>query len=520
MSQSVKRGLSAVAITMIAFLAGMFVVSAGANLFDLETTLTTESKAELLSEDTAARIETPASAVLALEDAFAEVAEVVNPTVVQIRTRQRVSQREVGSLFDQFPFFQRPDGRDGMERELPDRMRDGLGSGVIANADGYIITNNHVVENTDELEVVLFDGSEYDAELIGTDPLSDLAVVKIDASDPLPYITFGQAENLRVGQWVMAFGSPLDQALSNTVTAGIISALGRSIQLPAGSTGQTTLGNFIQTDAAINPGNSGGPLVNLRGELVGINNAILSRSGGNQGIGFSIPISTVRVVASQLIEEGRVDRGYLGVYFRPVTDNLAMALDISQHAVELSQVVDGEAADEAGLRTGDIIVAVDGQELTRPDQLRTIVAVKRAGEEVEIEYLRDDELRRTTVTLGAYPEQLAGTSPSRSTERSDRLNLREELGFSVQTLTPDFARRNDLDPDLQGVIVANVSQASEAFQDAELRDGDVIVSVDRRPVASVEDFEEAYEAVEPGEIFLLRVNRGGNQFRTALTKPE
>ncbi len=522
MSAVAKRTISLALVAVLAFIAGVYFVTAGSNLFG-NGDFFASGKAE---SATAVRVPTPLASVLEVENTFTAVAEAVNPTVVQIRSSKRVRQPQMREFFDLWDFFGQPNprGRD----DQPDNRQDngwneffqpGLGSGVLIRADGHIITNNHVVDGADELEVVFIDGQRYPAKLVGTDPLSDIAVIKVDAPVDLPFIALSDPQDVRVGQWVLAFGSPLSADLSNTVTAGIISALGRSVALPAGNSQQQILGNLIQTDAAINPGNSGGPLVNLRGELVGINNAIISRSGGNQGIGFSIPVSTVSNVVEQLIEKGKVSRGYLGVTFRPVTEALAGALSISQYAAQIATVVEGEAADNAGLKAGDIIVAINGKELRMPDQLRTIIANSMAGDRVEVEYLRDDERRKVTVKLGEYPNDLLGaeTSPTGQTER---LNLEEELGFSMQGVTPELARRYSVPNGTQGVIVTGISRTSNAYREAELREGDVITEVNRRPVKTPDEFKAAYEEVDPGSVFLVRVLRGEAQFRTALTRPE
>lgn len=515
-----KRTISIALVAVPAFIAGVYFVSGGASLLGTSR-LETAGNASPVAPVT---VPGPVASVENVQDSFASVAEAVNPTVVQIRSATRVRQPVADDLYDFFDFFRRMPRDEQMPEQEDNRWREdvrsGLGSGVIARSNGYIITNHHVVDGADELEVKLFDGRGYDAELIGSDPLSDLAVIKIEVEEELPYIGFADESDIRVGQWVLAFGSPLAIELSNTVTAGIVSALGRAVRLRAGNSEQAILGNLIQTDAAINPGNSGGPLVNLQGRLVGINNAIVSRSGGNMGIGFSIPISTVNNVVNQLIEEGRVARGYLGIQFRPVTEALADALSLSEFAAEVVEVVEGEAAEKAGIEVGDIIVAIDGSDLQGPDELRVIVANSRAGEELEVELLRDDERMTVTVELGEYPDELLGATAERSSTGNERLDMEEDLGFSMQTLTPDLKRRFQIDDtDVEGVLVIDVDRTSDAYREAELRPRDIIVSIDRTQVSNVSEFESAYEDIEPGSVFLMRVYRDGNTFRTALTKP-
>jgi serine protease Do len=421
-------------------------------------------------------------------------------------------------MFEGTPFEDFFDMPDGQEREY---RAQGLGSGVIVRSDGYVVTNNHVIEGADELQVVLADGSSYDGEVVGTDPASDLAVLKIDA-DGLPEMSFGTVDDVRVGQWVLAFGSPFSLELSNTVTAGIVSAIGRTSQ------NLSTLNQFaafIQTDAAINPGNSGGPLVNLRGELIGINTAIYTRSRGYQGIGFAIPVSVVENVSSQLIETGNVQRGYLGVFFARVPPSLAEVRDVPSGSAQVTQVESGTPADEAGLREGDIITQIDGQQLSDFNQLRTIIGNKQPGDAVQLTIVREDEERTIDVTLGTRPsdEELAGNQPRSGSPDAESM---EALGLDLRNLTPELRQRLPFEGAdvIEGVIVMDVEPGSDAYRDAELREGNIITEVDRRPIASVTDFMAIYEDLAPGETFLVRVLRiTGDQaqpFFTALTKPE
>jgi serine protease Do len=303
--------------------------------------------------------------------------------------------------------------------------------------------------------------------------------------------------------------------LSNTVTAGIVSALGRFSH-------GNRIEDFIQTDAAINPGNSGGPLVNLTGELVGINTAIYTQTGGYQGIGLAIPARTVESVVGQLIDEGRVHRGYLGIRFTAVSEALARALDVPRGAAQVAGVEEGGAADDAGLEEGDVIVAIDGKELSNSNELLSVVATSNPGDKLEIEYVRDEDRRTTTVELGERPEDLAevDTESGESRSPSGAESVEEDLGIDMTTLTPELASRYGIEEDLKGVLLTDVSQTSEAYRDADIRPRDVIVEADRKEVESVTDFLAVYENVEPGDTFLVRVDRGGASFLTALTKPE
>ena len=384
----IRKRITPAVLLLVAFLSGIFFSTVGANLFDRGNLIGTEGKAGV-AEVAPARL----GAALDLEQAYTAVAEAVNPAVVQILAEKLTRTETRANPFEGTPFqdfFSAPGGRQAPE---PYRQQ-GMGSGAIVREDGFIVTNNHVVEGADELKVKLLDGTLYDARIVGTDPATDLAVIKIDAS-ALPFIATGDSDVLKAGQWVMAFGSPLSPELSNTVTSGIISAVGR-LQ----SFGGDGVQNYIQTDAAINPGNSGGPLVDLRGRLIGINTAIYSRTGGYQGIGFAIPVNTVRNVVEQLIANGKVEHARLGVEYGPATESLIEALDLPRGAAQVARVVAGSAADRSGVRPGDVIVAIDGQTLTNSLQLSQIVGSKQPGDRVGLTVNRDGDVQEIEVKLG------------------------------------------------------------------------------------------------------------------------
>jgi serine protease Do len=469
----------------------------------------------------------PPAAARDLEDAFIQVAERVNPAVVQIRATRLLSNDDgeggrenpfQGTPFEDF--FRGPGGR-GMP-DMPFEMP-GLGSGAFIRADGYIVTNNHVVAQADELIVRTFDGRQLPATVVGTDPFSDLAVLRVEG-DGFPALEFAEEDQLRVGQWVMAFGSPLSEDLSNTVTSGIVSGLGRR---QGGG-----ISDYIQTDAAINPGNSGGPLVNLNGQIVGINSAIATRTGGFQGIGFAIPVSTARNTIAQLIDNGTVERGYLGIQFTAVSPSLARALGVQPGAAQVAEMAEDangrRPAADAGLRAGDVIVSVDGQPLTDSRQLVSMISNKRPGDTVEIEYNRDGDTREATIRLGRRPgDETADATPAPRGDRDEaapeRMSM-EGLGITLQDVTPAVAREFGAAKvdDVAGVLIVDVERQSEAWRDANLRPGYLIEEVDRRPVRSRAEFETAYGGVEAGETFLLRVRPVGSDgasFLTALTKP-
>ncbi|MGB3541894.1 trypsin-like peptidase domain-containing protein [Rubrivirga sp.] len=502
-----KRGVSATLLIVAAVLGGIVFVTSAANLGGV-TNLFERADAQ---EDTST-----AEAVATAEDlgqAFSSVAERVNPAVVQIRATRVASRRQQDLMS---PFGGSPFGGDGTQS--------GLGSGAFISEDGYVVTNNHVIEGADELRVVLFDGREFDAEVVGADPFSDLAVLEVD-SDDFPFITFGDSDELRVGQWVLAFGSPLSEDLSNTVTSGIVSSVGRYSGAPD-PRGRTTISNYIQTDAAVNPGNSGGPLVNLRGEIVGINSAIATRTGTFNGISFAVPSNIVRSTVEQLIDSGVVERGYLGISFQAASPALRRAFGASPGAAiiqEMSPDADGDTpAADAGLREEDLIVAVDGVELTDSRQIVSLISSKRPGDTVEITYNREGDERTATVTLGRRPgdDQISGNvrRPQRDDEREPTAApaRMEAYGLTLETVTPRIAR--EFGEDLEGVAVVEVERSSEAFRDANIRPGMVITEVDRKPVASVSDLEDVIGDIEAGEPFLLRVRAGESSFLTALTK--
>ncbi len=519
---TVRRTLSVGTLLAAAFVAGILFTTASANWFDAgdRTALTS-----LASEAPAGSGDTRISDNLSIDDAFVAVAERVNPTVVQIRSERVVERQAVnpfqGSPFEQF--FNQP----GMNQEPQVFRTNALGSGVFIRESGIIVTNNHVIQDADNLEVMLFDGSFHDAEVLGTDPSTDLAVLQVlDADRTFPSVSLGRMEDVKIGQWVMAFGSPLSEELGNTVTSGIISALRRTSQQ---LTGLNTFSAFIQTDAAINPGNSGGPLVNLRGELVGINSAIYSRSGGNQGIAFSIPVDVVRNVTSQLIDSGTVERGFLGVNFSNVPETLARLQGVPRGAAQVTAVTPGTPAEAAGLEPGDIIVAVLGVEVRDLNELRTTIGNMRPGERVELQISRDGDIRNMSVELANRAEfDLAGALPSERPRGTGNDDGHEELlGLQLQSVTPEF-RQAIGHPDVEGAVIARIDQNSTAFREAELRQRDIIVEVDRKPIASVEDFRRVYGQLDSGTSFMVQalrpVNDGSGdvvlqKFFTALTKP-
>jgi len=463
--------------------------------------------------------------------AFRGVAKLVSPSVVHIRVAKEAVVSEAADPFMDprlRRFFGLPEPEEpalrGRSRRVP--VQQGEGSGVVYSADGYILTNNHVVGGADRITVRFEDGRELPARIIGVDPKIDLALVKVEAVDLLP-IEMAPSGAVDVGDWVVAVGNPF--GLQHTVTAGIVSAIHRA------GVGITDYESFIQTDAAINPGNSGGPLVDLRGRLVGINTAIASKTGGFQGVGFALPVEMVRTFAPQLMAHGRARRGWLGVSIQPVDAELAARFTLPEAKGALvSGVLAGGPAGEAGLRAGDVIVSVEGTAIDSPNALRNRVAGLQPGTSVKVGLYRDGRLLEAKVALGeledetagalpplertppaprpASPERPAATPPGATptTPRGPAASAPEDggkLGFSVRALTPALARRLGLPSDAKGVLVDAVEPGSPAEMIG-LERGDVIEEVDRRPTPDLDAFDAAMSAPTPDGARLFLVRRG------------
>ncbi len=439
------------------------------------------------------------------QQVFADVAEKVVSTVVSIRS----AKVEKVQNFDPFHFFfGNPGQGEQPGREPQERRVEGVGSGVIVSKDGYVLTNNHVVEGADDLTITLSDKREYSAKIVGTDPPSDLAVIKIVDADNLPVAHLGSSGELRIGEMVLAVGSPYQ--LSETVTLGIVSALGRT-------TGQANAyQNFIQTDAAINPGNSGGALVNLDGSVVGINSMIYSRSGGSQGIGFAIPIDMAKSIMSSLIADGKVSRGYLGVQIKDIDPDFARSLDVEPFSgVLVAEVVDGTPAQQAGIESYDIVTAVNGKKVTTAQELMNQVALIKPGKEASFTVLRDGKKKNFSVVLAERDsDALAAGSGEGGGDSGNSEATREKTGLTMHGLNPEMARRYELKEGVTGALVIAVDITSPAAR-ARLREGDLVVEADRRKVTSVADFNKIISELD-NDTVLLRVRRGGATFLAAL----
>jgi len=453
----------------------------------------------------------PASAVAGLPS-FAAIAAGAETAVVNISTTQTVKSERGRGPMGPGPFGGEDPFEEFFRRFMPQIPKSykarSLGSGFLVNADGTIVTNNHVVEHADEILVKLSSGDHrYKAKVLGNDPKTDLAVIKIEPEGAaLPTLKLGDSDAMRVGDWVVAIGNPF--GLEQTVTAGIVSAKGRVI-------GQGPYDDFIQTDASINPGNSGGPLLNLRGEVIGINSSIFSQSGGNLGIGFAIPSNLAKSVVEQLKTKGKVVRGWLGVMIQDVTEDLAKSFKLAEpQGALVSGVRDDGPAAKGGIERGDIIVEYDGQKVASSHELPAMVAATPIGKEVEVQVLRDGKEETLRVKIGEMPKDV-GEGGGEGEEEGEQAG--EKLGLMVAPVTPEVARGLGIEPG-DGVLVRGVKSGSPG-EDAGLQAGDVILEVNRKAVKSVEAFMEAVREAKEGASLLFLVRRGDATIFLALKRP-
>jgi serine protease Do len=468
------------------------------------------------------------TAPLGLET-FRDIAKVANPSVVNINTskvvrlpRYRDPFHGFGGggggddLLDRFfglgPDEDRGDGGGGGQsgggREQR-RTQTSLGSGFVIDRDGYILTNRHVIEGADEISVTFprNHGKRYTAKVVGQDARTDVALVKIDPGAPLAPLPLGDSDKLDVGEWVMAVGNPFGLG-DNSVTVGVVSYMGRDIPLEGASRG--TFVEMIQTDAAINPGNSGGPLINTRGEVVGINTMIITGGGqANAGVGFSVPINVAKEILPQLRQKGKVTRGWMGVSIQPVTEALAQTYGLSTpDGALISQVTPGSPADKAGLQPEDVVLSADGRKIENNGDLSRYIASKPPNSTVKLEVQHGKERKTVNVTLGTFPDE-----PSERAAESG--SGTSKLGMTLRDLTPQMAERLDLPRGTRGVVVMDV-EAGEAAEEAGLQRGDVIVTVNGQPVDGVPGFERAVEQARSEGRVRLRFRRGDQYFVVVL----
>jgi serine protease Do len=449
---------------------------------------------------TAALMMAQAIAANARPDSFADLAEKISPAVVNITTSTTVAQNTgptplvpEGSPFEDF-FRQFRD----QEGQSAPRRSTALGSGFVISEDGYIVTNNHVIEAADEISIEFYEGGTLDAKVIGTDPKTDIALLKVEADHPLPFVSFGDSDTARVGDWVLAMGNPLGQGFS--VSAGIVSARNRALS--------GTYDDYIQTDAAINRGNSGGPLFNTAGDVVGVNTAIVSPSGGSVGIGFAVPSAVAKRIVADLRNNGSVERGWLGVSIQPVSEDIADALGIDgTDGTLVASVTRDSPADKAGLKAGDVILKMNGVAVEGPRALSLAVADLAVGSDVPLTIRRDGKTEELSVRIGLHPRQAALASDNANGESAPDT---AQLGVAIAPLDASLRARLNLPEDLNGIAITQVAPDSAAAE-AGLRPGDIIISAAGSDVPDVESLRGAVAAAaDEGTPLLLRVYRGGN----------
>ncbi|HEX19487.1 MAG TPA: DegQ family serine endoprotease [Acidiferrobacteraceae bacterium] len=486
--KSFKYGLFAGVLLLTGILLGIILTAR------MQWTSPVQSNPVVLTSDTASS----AISVNGLPN-FVPVVKATSPAVVNISTTRIIKRgsRRGRSPFND-PFFKEFFGDDFSKRfQMPRKRRQSsLGSGVIVDASGYIVTNNHVIAKADKIKVVLSDKREFSGKVIGTDPKTDIAVIKINAKN-LPVIPWGDSSKLDVGEYVLAIGNPY--GLKQTVTMGIVSAVGRS------NVGIADYEDFIQTDAAINPGNSGGALVNSRGQLIGINTAIFSRSGGNMGIGFAVPANMARHVLKSLLKDGKVVRGWLGVSIQNINGDLATKFGLKKSSGALvSEIIPGSPASKAKLRAGDVIISFDGKAVNSSTTLRNVVAETPVGKKVQVRVIRNKRNIALVVVTGEQPKNISRRGPS--VEKSAP-NYSVLGGVEVSTLTPDIRNRLGLSQRVFGVVVTRVNPESSAA--SRLRSGDVITSINNQRVRSLSDYNKITRTLKRNSSVLLYLNRRG-----------
>jgi Do/DeqQ family serine protease len=466
-----------------------------------------------------ARADNNTQRVSELSNSFADIIEKASPAVVRINMTRiiKASNQNGSNPFMMDPFFRQFFG-GGNVPQRPQR-EEGLGSGIIVSPSGYILTNNHVVEKASKVEVTLSDGRDFSGKVVGTDPQTDVAVVKINA-DNLPVMPFANSDGVRVGDLCFAIGNPFGQ--DHTVTMGIVSAKNRNLE------GETHIQNFIQTDAAINPGNSGGALINSKGQLIGMNTMILtggngnmfsSEEGGNVGIGFAVPSNMAKQVMDQIEKNGKVSRGYLGALLQNLNQDLGQHLGVPNgKGAIFSSVTPGGPGAKAGLKSGDVIVGVDGRPVDNSDALTMDVISRAPGSQVTLDVIRNNQPMKVTVTLGTRPtglewgenNQNGNNNNNNGNDNQDNGQGVTERGITVQTLTPDLAQQAQVDSNIKGVVVTSVDPSSPAAD--QFGPGTVIVAVNRTPVTNASDFKRLMSEANGKSVMLTVRQNGGNFF--------
>lgn len=447
---------------------------------------------------------------------FITISRDVTPAIVSIYSTKIVKQKSNYHEFLNDPYFRKffnnpnnPQGRNfGMEPEDENSREQGLGSGVIVDKQGIILTNNHVVEGADDIKVTLSDKRKYTAKIIGTDPKTDVAVIKLEKAKDLPVARLGNSSSIQVGEWVLAIGNPL--GLSSTVTSGIISAKGRA------DVGVADFEDFIQTDAAINPGNSGGALVNLQGEVIGINTAIASRTGGYMGIGFAIPSNMAKKVMNDLVNKGRVTRGFLGIQIQNINDSIAkrLKIDDSSSGIIVGEVTNGSPAQKAGIQPYDVIVELNGNKVSDVSTFRNTIASNDPGQTVKLGIVRDGKKINANIVLGELdPAKIA----SQQSQPSAETNSLKDLGFNVEALTPAILKELGItNTKTKGVVITSINPSSSAAEGGLTR-GDIIQEMNRVKINNESDYNKVSKDIKTGDSVLLKVLRNNQPLLLAFT---
>jgi len=491
------------------YISGAFILFLGiivglvlSSRFDITTPLPAKSQVSSKSVDILTQ----------LSEAQSEVAAIATPSVVNISTTRVIKSRDEApfEFFDD-PFFRRFFGDQLPHPNAPrERKEQSLGSGVIVSEDGYIVTNNHVIEKAQEIKVLLSNKRDYKAVLIGADPKTDIAVIKIDARG-LTALPWGESTKLKVGEIVFAIGNPF--GLNQTVTMGVISAVGRA------NVGIADYEDFIQTDAAINPGNSGGALLNARGELVGINTAIVSRTGGYQGIGFAVPSGMARQVMDSLVKYKKVVRGWLGVSIQEVTSDLAEEFGVKDlKGALISGVMKGSPAEKAGLKQGDVVLSYNGRIVEDTGHLRNMVSQTPIGSKVTVKLFRQKKEIDMDVEIAELPKKLAERSSQNSEEQGNEEESSALAGLMVRELTPEVAGRFGIDENEKGVVVVRVDQESKMFE-AGVRPGDIIIQLNQKNIPTIDDYKKIAGRIKAKDRVLLLVRRKGEDLFVTI-RPE